>query len=170
MNKSIRWLSALLVVSSASLRAEDQGPVRVEFVAPEKFTDVSLYRARMAPEKNPNLDALRKHTQKRAARYLSDGQTLLIQVTDINLAGDHLPNTDPSLYDVRIVTGLYPPRIKLNYSLQSASGSVLKAGQVDLRDLGFDSSSPGRSSDALRYEKYMLDKWMRKEFGSVGKQ
>ena len=109
---------------------------------------------------------MRKHTEKRAARYVQDGQTLLIEFTDIDLAGDHLPNIDPSLYDVRTVTGLYPPRIKLNYSLRNAAGTVLKSGQADLRDLGFDASSPGRSSDALRYEKRMLDKWLRKEFAS----
>ncbi len=165
MSVSIRWLAALLVFSGASLQAAE-GPVSVEFVAPEKFTDVNIRHARSAPEDNPNLQGLRKHTEKRAARYVQDGQTLLIEFTDIDLAGDHLPNIDPSLYDVRTVTGLYPPRIKLNYSLRNAAGTVLKSGQADLRDLGFDASSPGRSSDALRYEKRMLDKWLRKEFAS----
>ena len=164
----VRWIAAgaLLCTLPMFAAAAVSGPVTVEFVQPEKFSDVKDRLTRTAPEKNPNLHNLRKHTEMRAARYLQGGQTLLIQFTDIDLAGDHLPQLDPALFDVRVVTGLYPPRFKLNYSLRDADGTVIKSGQADLRDIGFDSSSPGNTSDPLRYEKRLLNKWLRKEFGS----
>lgn len=142
------------------------GPVSVEFVQPEAFTDVNDRMTRTAPEKNPNLYNLRQYTAKRAARYLSGGQTLQIRYTDIDLAGDHHPQMDPALSDVRLVTRLYPPRLKFTWALHDASGTVIRSGEADLRDLAFDAHSTGTSTDSLRFEKALLAKWMRKELGS----
>lgn len=158
-------LCALLCALPALADDQVRGPVTVEFVQPEQFTDVSDRMSRTAPDKNPNLHSLRKYTLTRAARYLQPGQTLTIAFTDIDLAGDFRPQLDPALSDVRLVTRLYPPRIKLNFVLHDGSGAVVKSGQADLRDLAFDSNYSGSSSEHLRFEKRMLDKWMRKEFG-----
>lgn len=158
-------LLALICAQPVLAAVEARGPVTVEFVQPEKFTDVSDRMLRTAPDKNPNLHSLRQHTLARAARYLQPGQTLTIAFTDIDLAGDFRPQLDPALSDVRLVTRLYPPRIKLNFVLHDAAGAVLKSGQADLRDLGFDTSYSGSTTDSLRFEKRLLDKWMRKEFG-----
>lgn len=156
---------ALLLCAQPVLADSSAGPVRVEFVQPEKFTDVNERQTRTAPEKNHHLYVLRTHVEKRGARYLQPGQQLEIRFTDIDLAGDHLPQMDPALADVRVVTRLYPPRLKFSYVLRDASGGVLKSGDVDLRDLAFDTQSGTPYTDALRYEKRMLDKWMRQTLG-----
>lgn len=152
--------------AGAALAADATGPVTVEFVNAEKFTDVNERWLPSAPEKNAHLAALRRHVEKKAAKYLAAGQTLRVEFTDIDLAGDHKAQTNPQLHDVRMVSGLYPPRMSLRFVLRDASGQELQAGEAKLSDIGFDSHSAGLSSDPLRYEKRMLDKWLRQQFGS----
>lgn len=166
MSKFNALYCTLMLACAAHVWAEAPAAnVRVEFVQPEKFTDVNERLTRTAPEKNHHLYTLRTHVEKRATRYLHEGQQLEIRFTDIDLAGDHLPQVDPALSDVRVVTRLYPPRLKFSYSLRDASGTLLKSGDADLRDLAFDTQTGTPYTDALRYEKRMLDKWMRKELG-----
>lgn len=154
---------ASLLLAAAGVQAA--GPVSVEFVNAEKFTDVNDRALKTSPEKNTNLAALRKHVETKGAKYLKPGQSLAISFTDIDLAGDHKPQLSPQMQDVRVVTGLYPPRMSFNYVLKDATGQVLTSGEAKLSDVGFDTHSAGLSSDPLRYEKRMLDKWMRAEFG-----
>lgn len=156
--------AAALLLPIGGLAAEASGPVSVEFVNPDKFADVRDRMFPSKPEDNRHLNGLRKHMEKSAARYLANGETLLIRFVDIDLAGELLPQTNPSMLDVRTVTGTYPPRAKLNYELRNAQGSVIRSGDANLRDLGFDGHNGGMSSDPLRFEKRMLDKWLRKEF------
>jgi hypothetical protein len=154
-----------LLLAAACAQAAGPSPVTVEFVNAEKFTDVNDRYLKTSPEKNTNLVALRKHVETKGAKYLKPGQTLAISFTDIDLAGDHKPQISPQMQDVRLVTGLYPPRMSFNYALKDATGQVLRSGEAKLSDVGFDTHSAGLSSDPLRYEKRMLDKWMRAEFG-----
>lgn len=142
------------------------GSVVVEFVNPENFTDIRDRQFPSKPEENPHLKNLRKHMEKSAARYVGPGQTLLIKFTDIDLAGDLEPHTNPNLLDTRTVKGVYPPRAKLSYVLSDAQGAVVRSGDADLKDLGFDAHNGGMSSDPLRFDKRMLDKWLRKEFAA----
>jgi len=65
---------------------------------------------------------------------------------------------------VRIVRDIYPPRIDLTFRLLAADGSTLTSGKRELRDLGFLSRTNMYSNDPLRYEKTLLDDWVRKEF------
>ena len=141
-------------------------PVVVEFVNPENFTDIRDRQFASKPDENPHLRNLRKHMESRAARYVGPGQTLVIKFTDIDLAGDIEPHTNPNLLDTRIVKSVYPPRAKLSYVLSDARGAVIKSGDADLRELGFDAHNGGMSSDALRFDKRMLDKWLRSEFAA----
>ena len=166
--RTCQWL---LLVATSSVVAPafavdtDPAAVTVEFVNAEKFTDANDRRMKTAPEKNSHLQSLRRHVVARASRYLAQGQTLEIRFTDIDLAGDFRPNIEPALSDVRLVTQLYPPRLKLSYEIRDTSGSTIRSGDADLRDLAFMTSSAGNISDVLRYEKRMLDRWMRNEFG-----
>lgn len=142
------------------------GPVSVEFVNPEKFTDIKVGMLRTNVDNNAHLNGLRRHLEREAAGYLQPGQSLRIEVTDIDLAGDIRPHSNPALLDIRTVSNVYPPRMNLNYTLTDASGAVVRTGEARLKDLGFDiGSGGGRVSDPLRYDKRMLDKWLRSEFG-----
>lgn len=150
----------LIALALTPATAAPAGSVTVDFVQPEKFTDVRDRQFASPPDKNPNLSGLRRYLETRAARYLEDGQSLKIEFTDIDLAGDHHAQTNPRLSDVRLVTRLYPPSLKFNYVLKDAAGTVLRSGEEKLRDLAFDSSATS-GSGPLRYEERMLDKWLR---------
>ena len=51
------------------------------------------------------------------------------------------------------------------YQISGGRSSLLKEGQRNLRDPGFlTSPSLGFDNDYLRYEKAMLDEWMKREF------
>ena len=142
-------------------------PVVVEFVNPENFSDIRDRQFPSKPDENPHLRSLRKHLEKSAARYFGPDQALLIKFTDIDLAGDIEPHSNPNLLDTRTVKAVYPPRAKLAYVLSDAQGAVIKSGDADLKDLGFDAHNGGMSSDPLRFDKRMLDKWLRKEFAAL---
>jgi hypothetical protein len=53
--------------------------------------------------------------------------------------------------------------MKFDYTLKDGAGAVIKSGSADIRDIGFDSNHTGLRSDALRFEKRLIDDWMKQE-------
>lgn len=137
----------------------------VVFFEPEKFTDArdSLLgdseKARASV-----IEDLRTHFIKQAGRYLAPGQQLKITVTDVDLAGEFEPWRSGQWADVRIVKDIYPPAIKLSFQLTDTDGQVLKKGDRQLRDLGFMMTLSIDRNDPLRFEKALIDDWLREEF------
>jgi hypothetical protein len=153
-----------LVVASMAIHPvlAAAGAAQVEFVAPEKFTDIG-------PKHPPSasrdvLARLRDHLVRQASRRLPDGQTLHVWITDVDLAGEFEP-TQPYYNEVRIVKDQYPPRIELRFRLAGADGSMMKEGTRTLRDAAFLLHGSLDRQDALRYEKSMIDRWLQAEFG-----
>jgi hypothetical protein len=135
----------------------------INFVNPDKFTDAG--KRYQWVDKDSALGGLKDFLEKEAARLLPADQKLVINVTDVDLAGYYDPRQLASR-EVRIVKDQYPPRIVLDFRLLAADGSVVKEGQRNLWDPGFLSSpSLAFANDYLRYEKAMLDEWMQREFG-----
>jgi len=135
--------------------------VQVRYLQPEKFTDAGRYWGGDASREH-NLAELARHIERRAARLLPEGQRLLVSVMDVDLAGGYEP-WRRNLGDLRIVRGVYPPRIDLTFRLTDAEGGVLKDGERSLRDLAFQVSGATYRDDPLRYEKALIDGWMERE-------
>lgn len=146
--------------------------VDVQFDHPEKFTD--LKDSYMPTDKGQQayMDMLREFIQRRASKQLPEGQSLSITFTDIDMAGDFEPWRGPSASDVRIVKAIYIPRLKFNYRVTDASGAVVKEGTANLTDLNFqnDLATTIDTSDPLRYEKRLLDDWIRGELPRASKK
>lgn len=137
-------------------------PVQVEYISPERFTDISS--TNHGPP-NPNyLDQLRKHVEKKAAGYLRPGEQLTISIKDIDMAGGFEPWIMPINPDVRMVRDIYPPRIVLNYELRDGDGKVLQAGDEKLSNPAFLLNPRPNSLDNMRHEKALLDGWLSKVF------
>ena len=70
----------------------------------------------------------------------------------------------PRLDDVRIMRNIYPPRINLQFTVTDAQGRVIDQGERKLVDNAY-LYGPTRLSDTdpLRYEKRLLDDWLRRE-------
>lgn len=172
--KIVLLSAAFLAMTGASFAAPpaDQAKknVLVQFDQPEKFTDVRHTSFKSDKPEQAYLDTLKEHLEQRAPRYLADDQTLSITFTDIDMAGDFEPWRGSDYDHVRVVKDIYPPRLNFTYKVTDASGAVVKEGSEKLIELGFQiHGSPVNSQDNLRYEKAMLDNWLRDRLGPAKK-
>jgi hypothetical protein len=152
-------LLATLALSLLAMSAQAAGTVQVTFVQPERFSDVR--DSFMSSERH--LELLKQHLQAAAAPYVADGQTMKIEVLDVDLAGEAHPGARANL---RVLRGRADwPRIQLRYALE-APGQAARSGQARLQDLAYLERSLGghRSRDALYHERRMLDEWFEAEF------
>lgn len=162
---SLHLLAAALVAATGAAAAV-AGTVDVRFVAPEKYTDAS-YSSPVASESDRNqvLRDVEQHLQRLGTKGLLPTDTLKVEVLDIDLAG-HFPPVGAGGADVRVVTDVTGPRIKLRYSLLREDSAPVSGGEEVLSDLNFMvPSNRYSSSDRLRYEKGLLDRWFEKRFG-----
>jgi hypothetical protein len=142
--------------------AHGEGAVTVQFVEPQKFAD-----AGPTPwDRERHLASLRAHMAGWQAR-LPDGQTLDVEVLDLDLAGWTWPQAGR---DLRIVTGRADaPSAQLRWSLKAADGRVLQSGSERIIDLGYFDSAAwlNRYDSVLPYEKRLLDRWFGTTFPST---
>jgi len=105
-----------------------------------------------------------QHFAQLAATLPAD-QTLKIDVTDVDLAGD----TNAAGIDrIRIIKHFYSPRMNFSYQLLDATGEVIQADDVVVKDMNFMSGSGLRyRNQSLGYEKKMLDEWFEETFNAL---
>ena len=143
---------ALLLATGAALA----GPATVTFANPDQFADM--------PRESWNRDEvmadLRDHFTKLAAK-LPAGQEMKVEVLDLDLAG----RTWPGLWgarDLRVLNGGADwPHMKIRYQIVQ-DGNVIKSGEETVSNMSYMwGLNRYSSSDALRYEKQMLDTWFK---------
>jgi hypothetical protein len=136
--------------------------VQINFVEPENFTDV---RDRTY-SREQNLKALERIFTSVAQPYVADGQTLKIDVLDVDLAGEVRPGA--RAWDVRVLRGRADwPRITFRWSVEGA-GVAPRSGEVTVRDMAYLQRIPPSTADtALVYERRMLDEWFKEHFGKA---
>ncbi len=138
--------------------------IEVTFVAAEKFTDAKDDYMDSDRGREAVLGELKQHLVTHGAKYLAKGERLQITVTDVDLAGDFEPWRGINFQDIRIVKDIYPPRVNLEFKLVDAEGKVISEGKRQLRDLGYLVGMAMPTSDPLRFDKEMLNDWLRQEF------
>ncbi len=140
------------------------------FVDPANFTDARDSYTGSDAGRDDILSALREYMLDEAKRFIPQGDTLFVSVTDVDLAGEYEPWRGPQWDDVRIVKDIYPPKINLSFRVTDSTGRVLKEGKRELRDLAFLMNlSMQFREDRLRHEKTLLDDWFRSEFRDLPK-
>ncbi len=139
--------------------AQAAGTVSVSFVQPENFTDVKDSFL----SKDRHLEALKRHLEQAAAPYVVDGQTLKIEVLDVDLAGELRPSA--RAHDLRVLKGSADwPRIQMRYALEGP-GQTTRSGEARVQDMAYlMQRAYWPSGDALAYERRMLDAWFKAEF------
>lgn len=107
---------------------------------------------------------LAEYLRKEAGERLAPGQSMDVTITDIQRAGRFEPGLGFRWDSVRIMRDIYPPRMTLDVRITGADGQVLAQGQHKLADTSYlmNSSLLG-NTDPLRYEKRMIDDWLRRE-------
>ena len=158
-----------LVALSLSLLARSawaEPNLTVVFVHPENYSDASY--SSMFANAQDRADVQRdiaQHLQSLAERTLPPGDSLKIEVLDIDLAGRVEPFRSSIGNDVRVIRDINWPRIELRYTL-SHGDQAMPIREERLSDLDYLSSFNRHSSgDRLRYEKAMLDRWFDRRFG-----
>ena len=153
----------LIVVAIAGLGASTAcaaGSAEVLFPNETRFSDAGV----SASDRAGNLAQLANHLKRLAARYLPDGQTLIVEVLDVDLAGTSRPWRTTGA-DVRVLRGRADwPRIELRYTL-SGDANATRTGKESIADLNYlQRISDYGSSEPLKHEKRMLDEWFRARF------
>ncbi len=164
---AIATLTLLCACAPAATRTVPASRVEVTWTDPAAFAEVRDNPGIRQIRPEEWLRELARHLQIGADRILAPGQHLKVTFTDIKRAGTFEPWRGPKWNDVRVIKEIYPPSIDLRFTLTGADGTVLREGERKLRDPGFLSRAvAGRSDDPLRYEKRLLDDWLRNEFAA----
>jgi hypothetical protein len=146
-------LAGLLALGLAAA-AQAAGTVHVRWLEPQAYSDAG--RTSMDREQNlANLEALIKPL----GAHLPDGQSLTLEVTDVDLAGEiaHLRSRE-----VRVLRGRADwPRMTLRYTLRAGT-TVLKTGDAQLADMNY-LNGPAASGGHV-FEQRMIERWFKAEF------
>lgn len=153
------WIAlAVLAAACATARAD----VQVNFVEAEKFSDIKDNHGFREPEVLGDIKAyLVTQLQKRLP-----GRDIRVDITDVDLAGEY----EPFFWrgqGLRVMRSYTAPSIELSYEIREGD-KVVQQGKTRLRDMNYqDGSNFFLGSDSLRYEKRMLDQWMKREFATA---
>ena len=156
-----KLLLAATLSSAAVLPAQAAGKVDISYVKPEEFRDAG----RGAVDRQRTMASLTQYVQQ-LGRRLPEGQTLRLEVTDIDLAGEIHPHV--RVNDLRVLRGGADwPRLDLRYTLLDGS-RTLKSGEARLADPAYMFWSAGKAGvdSELAYEKRMLRKWFDETIAS----
>ena len=157
MRKTLALVSfGLLAAAAMPLHAA--GTVEVTYVEPEKFSDIGFGTV----DRDITLRQVTALLQEFATK-LPDGQTLKLEITNINLAGEIRHGHGR---DVRVLRGMADwPEVSLRYTLQEGSRTI-KSGDAKIYDMAYQQSSTSLNTVGtnLPYERRMLREWFAKTF------
>lgn len=164
----MKMYGMLVLLSFVSVTAW-AGTAEVSWHEPEKYRDVrageeiqSRFEKRIFEEFEMYFDYITDR--------LPEGYTLKLKVTDLDLAGEVIFNTDLGrMQMLRVVKSNDFPRIEFSYQLLNEKGVQVEAGEERLR--GRELPGQGRIArqarpqhDLLDYEKAMIERWFRFRF------
>lgn len=156
-------LSVLAIVAVLFSLPSYAGDVTVKWQEPAKFTDIDAAEQ----PKDGFQAALFKNFDNvftELARKLPDAVRWEVTVTDLDLAGEVLP--DRTGRNRRIVKPLFRPAISFSYRLVDSQDKIIKEATVDLKDPLFMSRSPtqiGLNTKPFPYEEFMINQWFEQQ-------
>jgi hypothetical protein len=147
----------LCVPACSSVRHHGGGTATVEFVQPDKFSDIELRGSPPEKTREVLLPDLEHYVQKQAKLYISEGQKLDLRISDIDDAGWIRPiGPTPR----RIVRNVQPARVDFDYALTDSSGAVLASGRETLSDMSGDRLDRSFDNEQMPLVKEMLSRWI----------
>lgn len=146
-----------------------QGAVSVRWEDPAQFSEIRYSRNRAEARRGNWVEQLAAYLRERAQKRLPAGQRLDVDILDVQRAGNYEPWRGIAFADIRVIRDLYPPRMTLTFKRIGTDGQAIAEGERKLSDMGFlIGANAVRSSDPLRYEKNMIDRWLAREFAAPG--
>lgn len=157
-----------MLAADAPRALPESGPVSVHWNDPSTFTELRLSSNRWAASEGNWLNELAQYMRKRAQQLLPPGERLDLTIVDIDRAGQFEPWHGVDMQNIRIIRDRYPPRMTVQVRRMSANGAVIAEGERKLTDPAFLLNvSPINDTDPLRYEKRMVDTWLRRELAAA---
>ena len=152
-------VAALLLAFGAAASA---GSAVVRYVEPDRFADAERAGFGLV-ERERTFAALTRHFETLAGRHLPAGETLHVEVLDLDLAGElRMSAHAGGLRETRVLKGRADaPHLHFRYRLQRGD-TVLAGGEARLSDLGYlrPAAYHGRDdAEPLPYERRMLERW-----------
>ncbi|MDQ3040244.1 MAG: DUF3016 domain-containing protein [Pseudomonadota bacterium] len=159
-----------MLAADAPRSLPDAGPVSVAWADPATFAEFRRGSNRWASSEGAWLQELALYLRKRAQEQLTAGDRLELTIVDLDRAGEYEPWHGIALHDTRIVRDIYPPRMTLQFRHFAAAGALIAEGERKLSDPGFlINSGAFNNSDPLRYEKRMIDAWIRRDLDTAAR-
>ncbi|HQY82936.1 MAG: DUF3016 domain-containing protein [Thermomonas sp.] len=153
-----------MLAADAPRALPEAGPVSVRWNDPATFAELRNSHNHYEAARGRWLTDLAEYLRKRAEPRLGSGERLELTIVDVDRAGDYEPWLGPNYQDTRIVRDIYPPRMTVQFRHLGADGRVIAEGERKLTDPAFlIGATPIDSSDPLRFEKRMIDSWLRRE-------
>jgi len=163
MTKSLKILIAVSVLYGAVFLqpVAEAANVNVTWKNPDKYRDIHAGNSSKNHFRKTTFKDLEKHLSK-LAEGLPANQTLEIEVTDIDLAGDvHLGG----VHQMRVVKDIYYPRFKFQFKLLAADDSVILTKEENIKNVGFMINHHLKyRNKSLGFEKQLLDEWFQGAF------
>jgi hypothetical protein len=156
------WLGSIAPLAAAAATPAESS-VSVTYVNPEQFTENRMYGRQDRFNRIDYLAQLKAYLIKQGQAVLKPGQSLHVDITDIQLAGAYEPWHGSQWSYVRVMRDVYPPRIDLHFKLVDQDGNVLREGQRVLRDLDYLHGSVSLAATQgapLYYDKALLHRWL----------
>jgi len=150
-------LGGCFTIGASSAKAT----VRVEYVHPGNFTDVS-FRSMTPEAASQRLEReLTKTIEAAAAQYLSKYE-LDVQIVDIAMAGREAFENPGFNSDLRIRNQMgKPSKISVQYEIKDPRGHIVAKGARVLTDLNYQLDYADSEIETLYPEKQLLRHWIR---------
>lgn len=162
----IKRLPLLILVGLLPVSGMATPVLNMEFVDADRYTDANLRHA-SRHDCDYVCKELQSHLTKLSAQYLASGQTLSMEIQNIDLAGRFEPWRF-NAQNVRYLREVAWPRMEVRYEL-TANGNVLASGEESVSDRHYLMQiNPYSDNNDLRFERYMLDEWFRVRFADTG--
>ena len=159
-----------MLAADAPRALAESGPVSVSWTDPASFSEIRQSGNQWAAADGNWLQDLAQYMRKQAQQQLAPGERLDLTIVDIKRAGQYEPWHRYDMQNVRIIRDMYPPRMTVDFRRYDPSGAVVAEGERKLNDPAFLLNvSPINVTDPLRYEKRMIDSWLRRELGSASR-
>jgi DUF3016 family protein len=127
INGLLKHAAFLVVVFGCPIGASAASNVRVDFVKPENYTDVSFRSMTPESARERLIGELSRTIQDSAAKPLA-GYELYVRILDVHMAGRPAFEAPGINSDLRIRNRTTPPKISLQYVVKDRFGKVVAKG------------------------------------------
>ena len=148
MNRILKLLLAGWIGLSSLANAAQ---IEIKLMEPESFRDFSLSGMRAHHTGLVFEGEVVRDLDRLVARTIGEGNRLVLEFTDIDMAGEIQPWRSSENRNIRYMESHYPPRLNFNFQVLDGSGAILAQGSEELRSSTYLGRVRMGAADAFRF-------------------